>query len=275
MFKIVTFLFLVIFSNALAVANHSYFSNAYWNNSGAEFQVYEGLITKYNEKRKVLAKIILVREWLDPQKKVKTLKNGIPVMKYTFIQKLSAGVYDYHQSATLFFDFHSAQVLKYTMGSQDGCGNTFMIYDGDKLSWNSYFDEEGFSEEVIGRKESVFYDALPLWIRFQLGKEQLVQNSFMLIPSLVSNKKVTATPVNATLKIEMLNQWKEKHLSYPKVYQGEVSFNNEKELYVFDAVFPYRLLYLKKSNQDYFILKKAYFFEYWKYTKNKDAVLIE
>ena len=75
------------------------------------------------------------------------------VVKLNMIQQIPTGLYDYFQMASIFFDRSTGRILKYTMSSQDGCGNTFMEYrrrEGKHLfHYHSYFDDQGDSETIL------------------------------------------------------------------------------------------------------------------------------
>ena len=152
----------------------AFLGNAYRDSGKAEFQVYEASTKKYGLDRDATVKMIMVKEPFDPVDLVKTRNEdeAVDVLKVNFIRQVPVGVYDYLQMASLFFERSTGRVLKYTMSSQDGCGNTFMEYrrrEGKHLfHYHSYFDDEGDSETVLEEGEFTFYDALPVVLRFRL-----------------------------------------------------------------------------------------------------------
>jgi hypothetical protein len=113
-----------------ASKGEAFFENAYWNSGKAEFQVYEATVKKYDVNRKATVKLIMVKEPFDPVRLVKTGReeDSVNMVKLNMIQQIPTGIYDYFQMASIFFERSTGRILKYTMTSQDGCGNTFMEY---------------------------------------------------------------------------------------------------------------------------------------------------
>ena len=110
------------------LAGPPYLAHSQWDSGTAEFCVYEATLTKYVEPRPAKVKMIMVKEQFDSAKLVKTstAEDSFEVIKFHTIQAIPTGIYDYFQTASIFFDRTTGRVVKYTMGSQEGCGNTFM-----------------------------------------------------------------------------------------------------------------------------------------------------
>ena len=114
-------------------------------------------------------------ESFDLFKRVKslTVSEPIKVLKMNYITSIPVGVYEYNQMASIFFERSSGRILKYSMSSQDGCGNSYMLYthtgEDHNFIFHSYFDDEGEIKRTITESDPIyFYDALPLILRFRI-----------------------------------------------------------------------------------------------------------
>ncbi len=252
-----------------------FFSNPYWDSGKAEFQVYDARINKYGVMRDAKVKIIMVKEPFDMEKLVKTMSNkgAEEVIKMNYIQTVPTGVYDYFQTATIFFNRKTGQVIKYTMGSQDGCGNTFMEYllkDGrHKFTFHSYFDDQGDADVYMAKEDFVFYDALPVTLRTKLG--QSGNYSILLANSFISKQAVPIQFKKAEVSVTRLPKVKIKGDIYKGAYKAEVTCEKRSDKLYFEKDFPHRMLKWEKSNGDSLILKGSNFFYYWEHTNPEDG----
>jgi len=170
---------------------NDYLGHSHWDSGKAEFQVYQGKVSKYGIERSALVKIIVVKEPFHREKQVKTLSadHADDVLKMNYIQVIPAGIYDYYQTASFFFHRKTGKLLKYTMSSQDGCGSTFMVYRyrGQKnfFQFHSYFDDQGDINAEIEGAPIYFYDALPLILRFWINKS--IPYNIRLVGPLLAN----------------------------------------------------------------------------------------
>ena len=267
--QFITFFIISLLFLALAGAgDKNYLSDPYWDSGKAEFQVYQGKIKQYNIPRNAQVKLIIVKEPFHREKFVKTLnpEMAIDVVKMNYIRHVPAGIYDYYQMASIFFNRNTGRIIKYTMNSQDGCGNTFMkyIYKNNRhhFSYHSYFDDQGDQLKIFD-EDFLFYDALPMVLRFRLSEKGSYKT--MMMPSLISNRIQPLTlseAVITTRRIDKLTEGK----TYRKLYVVEVNFEKGKDIFYFENKFPHRMIKWEKKNKDSLVLKKSDFLYYWNYT---------
>ena len=188
-----------------------FLSNSYWDSGKAEFQTYNVNIEKYGYTRDAEIKIILVKESFDLLRRVKslTVPKPIKVLKMNYITSIPVGVYEYNQMASIFFERSSGRILKYSMSSQDGCGNSYMLYtrmgEDHNFIFHSYFDDEGEIKRTITESDPIcFYDALPLILRFRIkDKSPYMLNIF---PGFISNKFTEPVPYEVKVSKTLLNK---------------------------------------------------------------------
>ncbi|MBW1893322.1 MAG: hypothetical protein JRF40_05955 [Deltaproteobacteria bacterium] len=264
--------FFFSFSSAFS---SDFYSNPYWNTGKAEYQLYEARIKKYGIMRTAEVKIIMVKEPFDMEKIVKTRreKNADDVIKMNYIQVIPTGVYNYYQTASIFFHRKTGTVMKYTMSSQDGCGNTFMEYllkdTRHEFKFYSYFDDEGDKEISIERGNFFFYDSLPISLRPMLNGTGL--HKIMLARSFISNRTEPVKIEEAEVIIKQIRTISIKGKAYTPVYKAVVKCLDKTDTLYFETVFPYRLLKWDKNSGDSLTLKGSKFFYYWEYTKPENA----
>ena len=255
----------------------AFFENAYWDSGKAEFQVYETSVKKYDVNRDATVKLIMVKEPFDPIRHVKTgpEEDSVNVIKLNMIQQIPTGIYDYYQMASIFFERSTGRILKYTMSSQDGCGNTFMEYrrrEGKHLfHYHSYFDDQGDSETILEDGEFTFYDSLPVVLRFRLT--QAGEYRLNIMDSLISNKWIPLTIREGLVRNRSEEARKVGGKTYPRVFISEVRRGGQKDLLVFEAQYPYNLLEWRKADGDEMILNQSHSLYYWLYTQPNDRSL--
>jgi hypothetical protein len=260
-----------------ASKGEAFFENAYWNSGKAEFQVYEATVKKYDVNRKATVKLIMVKEPFDPVRLVKTGReeDSVNMVKLNMIQQIPTGIYDYFQMASIFFERSTGRILKYTMTSQDGCGNTFMEYrrrEGKHLfHYHSYFDDQGDLETILEDGELTFYDSLPVVLRFRLT--QAGEYRLNIMDSLISNKWIPLTIREGLVRNRSEEGRKVGGKTYPRVFISEVRRGEQKDLLVFEAEYPYRLLEWRKADGDKMMLNQSHFLYYWRYTEPNDLSL--
>ena len=262
-------------SAAFAADEASFLTSPYWNSGNAEFQVYKALLTRYGIRRDGTAKIIIVKELFDPDKLVKTHKPApaIEVIKMNYIQTVPTGVYDYFQMASFFFERATGNIIKYTMSSQDGCGTTFMQYVYRKNSghfiFHSYFDDEGdVTVELKTAEPPVFYDALPLVLRFRL--QEKTPYTLKIVQPLIANKVTKPALREVRITSRLISAAGMGEVTSEQVYETTVEAGDTCDVFYFEATFPNRLVKWLKSNHDELLLQSSHFFPYWQFNKPGD-----
>jgi hypothetical protein len=163
-----------------AVSARAQFSQAllqndnYWGDGKAEFSIYGAEIVRYGVPRACEVLHIFVREPFDPKQFVKPdewKKPGIiPVLKLNQILHVPTGLYVYQQMHSNFWRVDNAQLAKFSLTSNDSCGNTYKEArrNGDKLTYEyrTYWDGMASgTEEVTPPANGYFYDELPWLVR--------------------------------------------------------------------------------------------------------------
>lgn len=249
-----------------------YLNNSHWDDGKAQVQIYDANLTQYGIKRDASVKMILVKEPFNRYRFVKSnTRISANVVKLNYIRTIPTGMYDYFQMASLFFDVKTGELLKYSLGSQDGCGNTYFEIRkgrlGTRIVYNSYFDDEGRIKKRLPSGVT-FYDALPVVLRFKLDKTTHYKIRF--ITSLIANKYVKPEVVDGTVTITA------KELEgYGSVYRVVLLYDGKEDQFYFEKNYPYTLVKWNKAGGDAIRLKRSHFIEYWKYTKNEDRDLIK
>ena len=159
---------------------HAQFSPAllqnvhYWGDGKAEFSLYAGEIVREGGPRACEVVHILVREPFDPKQLVKVDDWKKPettqVLKLNQIIHVPTGLLIYQQMHSNFWRVDDAQLLKFSLTSNDSCGNTFKEARrlGEKLTYEyrTYWDGMARGEEEIAiPANGHFYDELPWLVR--------------------------------------------------------------------------------------------------------------
>jgi hypothetical protein len=149
-------------------------NNTYWGDGKAEFNIYDAQIARYGVPRPTEVLHILVREPFDPKQLVKpdnpNQPDAIPVLKLNQILHVPTGLYVYQQMHSNFWRVDNAQLLKFSLTSNDSCGNTFKEArregDGFAYDFHTYWDGMADGKENITvPANGYFYDELPWLVR--------------------------------------------------------------------------------------------------------------
>jgi hypothetical protein len=149
-------------------------NNSYWGDGKAEFNIYDAQIVRYGQPRPCEVLHILVREPFDPKQLVKpddwTRPETIAVLKLNQILHVPTGIYVYQQMHSNFWRVDNAQLLKFSLTSNDSCGNTFKearrTADQFTYEYHTYWDGMADGKENIALPPNgYFYDELPWRVR--------------------------------------------------------------------------------------------------------------
>ena len=149
-------------------------NSSYWGDGKAEFNIYDARIVRYGQPRPCEVLHILVREPFDPKQFVKPEDSkrpgAIAVLKLNQILHVPTGLYVYQQMHSNFWRVDNAQLVKFSLTSNDSCGNTFKEgrRNGDQFNYEyrTYWDgmAEG-KENITPPANGCFYDELPWLVR--------------------------------------------------------------------------------------------------------------
>ena len=142
-------------------------NSSYWNDGKAEFDIYDAQIVRYDQPRQTEVLHVLVREPFDLRQLVKAddwqRRGVIPVLKMNQILHIPTGLYVYQQMHSNFWRADNARLAKFSLTSNDSCGNTFkQAKRGGEVftyQWHTYWDgmADG-SERVTLPPDGFFYD---------------------------------------------------------------------------------------------------------------------
>src|SRR5436309_2877358 len=123
-------------------------NSSYWGDGKAEFDFYDAQIVRYGQPRATEVIQILVREPFDPKQLVKPdewkLPGVIQVLKLNQVLHIPTGIYVYQQMHSNFWRVDDARLLKFSLTSNDSCGNTFKegrrVGDKFDYEYHTYWD---------------------------------------------------------------------------------------------------------------------------------------
>ncbi len=258
-------------SNVANASAKDFLGNSHWKKGKAEWQWYNYALKWYGKARTTKnSQMILVTEPWNNGINNKTGKNiDSYVLKFSIHDIFATGTYNYAFKADMFID-QRGRVVKYVMGSQDGCGAHFMRYDesGDngKFVWHSYWNDHGkMTKSIDADSFDTFYDALPAYLRFRLNEKSY---NIKMVKSLVGNHPPGS---------KKWNKAKFNSNKYPKVVGASVSVSNEgdnykvvvkhgsaKDTLTFSSAFPHTLISWNMAKGGFNKkLRKSDFFAYW------------
>jgi hypothetical protein len=207
----------------VAFTTHAQFSDdwiqneRYWNSGKAEFNIYEASMARYDALHPAEVIHILVREPFDPRQGVKPEgtpgQNAITVLKFNQIVRIQTGVYVYQQMHSNFWDVAKGDLLKFTLTSNDSCGNTFKLGRRETIAapdaatrewryeYHTYWDgmAEG-NEKLAIPAGAVFYDELPMRVRTIDFRNAPLEFSILLAGSVVNSKRDSINFQPATVR---------------------------------------------------------------------------
>jgi len=258
-------------------ADPSFLMNETWDNGKASFDIYQASFAKYRIPRESLVKMILVKENFDMEKHVKTLKKDKirEVIKFHTIRQIPTGIYDYYQNCSIFFDRQSGKIVKIAMANLDGCGTTYIecILSKDKVKVvsHSYMDDQGDESFQFDYHGELFYDSLPFILRYHLQPEYSYRTR--MIPSLINNKRIPLTPVEAEISVTRKNKLTIADVQYAMLFEVKVVSEMGTDIFLFEPFFPHRLVKWEMSSGDQLMLRKHHNIAYWHHTNPEDRHL--
>src|SRR3982750_1184071 len=107
-------------------------NDSYWGDGKAEFNIYDGQIMRDGAPRPGEVLHILVREPIDPKQ-----TGAVPMLKLNQVVHLPIGLYVQQHMHSNFWRVDNAQLLKFSLTSNDSCGNTYKEArrEADKLAY--------------------------------------------------------------------------------------------------------------------------------------------
>ena len=244
-------------------------NDSYWNDGKAEFSIYGAEIARYGIPRPTEVIHILVREPFDPKQFVKPedpkRAGTLPVLKMNQILNVPTGLYVYQQMHSNFWRVDNAQLLKFSLTSNDSCGNTYK--EGRREEGKFTYEYRTYWDGMAGGREDValpangyFYDELPFLVRTMdfsnAGKSFEVQ----LTGSTINAKKDNFEFKPATFSFTRADRFIDVTLKHAG---GTDTFK-------LDSNFPHLLREWNAADGSKLKMKRNLKVDYWNYNKPGD-----
>jgi hypothetical protein len=241
-----------------------------WDDGKAEFNVYHAEEMRYGIARPAEIVHIVVKEPFNPRLRVKA--DGPPwieVLKMNQVINVPTGVYSDHQMHSSFWSRSTGALLKFSMSSNDSCGNSFKLgwlENGFlRLTYHSYWDGEG--DGRLDRRlpsDAVFYDELPFKLRSLRRGSAPAEYPVTLFPGVLSSRVGRPQPGPATIRVETFGSERDV----------EVRSASGTDRFRFDSAFPYTLKSWRRFDGSSLELQKAQRLDYWNHNRPGDESLL-
>lgn len=250
----------------------AFMNDAYWFDGKAEFNIYEGAIGRYGAPQPAEVIHIFVREDFAPEAMVKADQwdrpGTYPVLKLNQILRVRTGVYVYQQMLSSFWTPENARLIKWSLTSNDSCGNTFKVATRPRTGgepWNYRFDtywegQVSGTLEVSAPADGIFYDELPARVRTIDFTKPTDAFTVPLAPTAITAKRGEFPFAPA-------------RISYRKdggMLRVEVEHSKGRDTFVLDAGFPHRLREWRAYDGGVLHLKRSLKLPYWEYNHPGD-----
>ncbi len=245
----------------------------YWGDGKAELSYFDILETRYGQTQPGQLTIMLVREPFAPEELVKAddwrREGTYGVLKMNQIYQIQTGTYDYLQMFSGFWKTDNSQFIKWSLTSNDGCGNTFKLGErqGDdwKILFHTYWEGMVSGELTVPAvPEVIYYDELPFRVRTLDFSKDTQEFEIQLIPGTINSKKGNFTAAPATVSLAAPSD-AEKTQRVVTVIRADGT-----DRFVLDAEFPHLLRVWEKADGSVATLKSALKLAYWEMNKPGD-----
>jgi len=244
-------------------------NDSYWADGKAEFSIYGAEISRYGIPRPCEVLHILVREPFDPKQLVKSegpaRPDSIQVLKLNQILNVPTGLYIYQQMHSNFWRIDNAQLLKFSLTSNDSCGNTYKearrVGDAFTSEYRTYWDGmAGGQENITPPANGYFYDELPWLVRtIDFGK---ARGGFEI--------QLAATTINSKKDAFTFQPAKVSFTSSERAIDVTVQHAGGVDHFLLDAGGPHLLREWKAANGSHLKMKRNLKVDYWNYNKPGD-----
>ncbi|MDQ6764916.1 MAG: hypothetical protein M3Z22_02290 [Verrucomicrobiota bacterium] len=244
-------------------------NNSYWGDGKAEFNIYAAEIVRYGIARPCEVLHILVREPFDPKQLVKP--EGAPrpeviaVLKLNQVLNVPAGLELYQQMHSNFWRVDNAQLLKFSLTSNDTCGNTYKEArrDGDHFAYDfrTYWDGmANGTENIASPANGYFYDELPWLVRTIDFTKPSTPFEIQLAGSAINSKKDTFTFQSAKVSFTATE----------RTIDVTVQHAAGADHFLLDRDGPHLLREWKAADGSHLKMKRNLKVDYWNYNKPGD-----
>ncbi len=244
-------------------------NDSYWADGKAEYNIYAAKIVRYGAPRDCEVLHILVREPFDPKQLVKPddpkRPDMVNVLKLNQILHVPTGLELYQQMHSNFWRVDNAQLQKFSLTSNDSCGNTYKEArrSGDQFAyeWRTYWDGmANGQQEVKPPANGYFYDELPWLVRtIDFGKGG-AEFEIQLAGSTINSKKDTFSFQPAKVSFT----------STERVIDVAVKHAAGTDHFLLDRWFPNLLREWNAADGTKLKMKRNLKVDYWNYSKPGD-----
>jgi len=244
-------------------------NNSYWGDGKAEFDIYDAQIVREGAPRPCEVLHILVREAFDPKQLVKSYKpnqpDAIPVLKLNQILHVPTGLYVVQQMHSNFWRVDNAQLLKFSVTSNDSVGNAYK--EGRRENASFTFEYHTYGDGISGGKDNValpangyFYDELP-W---------LVRTIDFQKPSTPFEVQLTGSAINSRKDNFVFKPAKVSFQSTEREIDVSVEHSGGADHFILDREFPNLLRQWNAADGSRLKMKRSLKVAYWNYNKPGD-----
>jgi len=244
-------------------------NNSYWGDGKAEFNIYDAQIVREGAPRPCEVLHILLREPFDPKQFVKTDKPNQPdtiqVLKLNQILHVPTGLYVYQQMHSNFWRVDNGQLVKFSLTSNDGFGNTYK--EGRREGDGFACEFRTYSDGVAGGKETLalpangyFYDELP-W---------LVRTIDFQKPATPFEVQLAGTTIHAKKDSFVFKPAKISFRSTEREIDVAVEHAGGTDHFILDRDFPNLLRQWNAADGSRLKMKRSLKVAYWNYNKAGD-----
>ena len=244
-------------------------NNNYWGDGKAEFNIYDAQIARYGVPRQCEVLHILVREPFDPKQLVKPdnpeQPEAVAVLKLNQILHVPTGLYVYQQMHSNFWRVDNAQLLKFSLTSNDSCGNTFKearrSADQFSYEYHTYWDGMADGKENVALPANgYFYDELPWLVRTLDFSKPATGFEVQLAGSTINSKKDTFAFKPAKISFTST----EKFIDVAVQHAAGIDH------FILDRDGPHLLREWTAADGSHLKLKRNLKVDYWNYNKPGD-----
>ena len=255
-------------------------NETYWGDGKAEFNTYDAQEIRYGQPRASEVVHIFVREPFSRDELVKaepgSKASTYPVLKLNQILHVPTGIYVYQQMHSAFWRVSDGVLIKATLTSNDGCGNTYKELRaltgwrawtgaGWEYEWRTYW--EGMSSgttTVRAPKMAFFYDELPMRVRTLDFSRRNGELACSVAPSMINSKKDSVAFADARIR------WSGDAPGEFVSVTVERAGVPKPDTFILEHKPPHRLREWRKSDGGSLRLRQTLKIDYWNYNKPGD-----
>ena len=250
-----------------------------WDQGVAEVALYDARGKMEGSERQFEAVTVVVKEAFDLDQMVKAgpaSKRVEDVLKLNHELTVPTGTYTYRQMASVFLRRTDLGAVKLSVASQELCGMTTKRWRSDaprRFHTSSYFDGEGDRDFTLEfAPGTVFYDALPLWLRAQAPRAEPL--AVMLVPGQIASHAADPAPARAVIAWGASETVTTSAANF-RAREVTVEHQLGRDRFLIEEDFPHILVRWERADGTVYALKNLVRLPYWKYTRPGDRKLLE